>query len=92
MKCRSPFSFTTNMPGDITRTDYKTFQDFYPYYLEEHANRTNRRLHVIGSMLAGLTMLTVLFTFNFRYIWLPLLVGYAFAWVGFINSILLRMI
>ena len=29
----------------------KTFQEFYPYYLGEHANRTCRRLHFIGTTI-----------------------------------------
>ena len=24
---------------------YRTFKDFYPFYLSEHANRNSRRLH-----------------------------------------------
>ena len=31
----------------------KTFAEFYPYYLSEHANRTCRRLHFAGSTLAA---------------------------------------
>jgi len=28
----------------------KSFAEFYPYYLGEHANRICRRLHFIGSL------------------------------------------
>lgn len=28
---------------------YKTFEEFYPYYLSEHCNTTNRRLHLVGT-------------------------------------------
>ncbi len=58
------------------------FADFYPYYLEEHSNRTCRRLHFIGTTLALATLVAAFVTLNF---WLLLLVpvfGYAFAWVG----------
>ncbi|EFA86296.1 hypothetical protein PPL_00084 [Heterostelium album PN500] len=34
---------------------YTTFEDFYPFYLKEHTNRTNRRLHFVGTTLALLT-------------------------------------
>ena len=28
---------------------YASFREFYPFYLAEHANRTSRRLHFVGS-------------------------------------------
>ena len=61
---------------------FATFRDFYPFYLSEHANRTSRRLHVIGSSLVLIVFFSVLVTQ--RWIWLfslPLL-GYGFAWIG----------
>uniref|UniRef100_A0A7S4MAP8 DUF962 domain-containing protein n=1 Tax=Vannella robusta TaxID=1487602 RepID=A0A7S4MAP8_9EUKA len=70
------------MSQAVTRTDYKTFKDFYPYYLEEHSNQTNRRLHVIGTLSATLSLILILFTMQLRLLWVPLLIGYGFAWVG----------
>jgi hypothetical protein len=61
---------------------YKTLQQFYPYYLEEHQNSTCRILHFIGTGLVLLILIAALISGN--YIWLisiPL-VGYGFAWVG----------
>ena len=61
---------------------YGRFQEFYPYYLAEHSNRTCRRLHFTGSALV-LAMLTYIFITGS---WLLLatlpLIGYGFAWVG----------
>jgi len=51
----------------IKQSDFQSFAEFYPYYLQEHGNPTCRRLHVVGT-----TLLLVL---------LPV-VGYGFAWVG----------
>ncbi|KAG0246983.1 hypothetical protein BGX31_000013 [Mortierella sp. GBA43] len=31
---------------------YKSFEEFYPYYLSEHCNPINRRLHLFGYGLA----------------------------------------
>ncbi len=61
---------------------YKTLQQFYPYYLEEHQNSTCRILHFIGTGLVLLILLAALISGN--YIWLVSipLVGYGFAWVG----------
>ena len=61
---------------------FPTFREFYAFYLNEHANRTSRRLHFIGTSIAAVLMVAALLT---RLWWLlaaALLQGYAFAWVG----------
>ncbi|MBN8280785.1 MAG: DUF962 domain-containing protein, partial [Gammaproteobacteria bacterium] len=61
---------------------FPSFADFYPYYLREHQNRTNRRLHFAGTTLVILIALSAVATAS----WLALLAlpvaGYGFAWVG----------
>lgn len=63
--------------------EFASFREFYPYYLAEHANRTCRRLHFIGSALVllvlGLVLARVLGPW-----WLLAVpvIGYGFAWVG----------
>ena len=61
---------------------YKSFAAFYPFYLSEHANRTCRRLHFVGTTLALLCLLQALESLNGWWILAVLVVGYAFAWVG----------
>ncbi|MGH8708960.1 MAG: Mpo1-like protein [Burkholderiales bacterium] len=60
----------------------KTFTEFYPFYLSEHANRTSRRLHFAGTTLGLIFVLHAFSTLDFRWLLAALLVGYAFAWVG----------
>jgi len=60
----------------------KSFAEFYPFYLSEHANRTTRRLHFIGSALALFCLLELLFTADLRWLALALAAGYGFAWVS----------
>jgi len=61
---------------------FKSFAEFYPFYLTEHSNLTCRRLHFVGSSL-GLVCLAMLFaTGRPQYLLYGLLCGYAFAWVG----------
>ncbi len=62
--------------------EFKTFKDFYPYYLGEHANITCRRLHFLGT--AGVISLLLLFFFtgNVHLLWLLPVIGYGFAWAG----------
>ena len=61
---------------------FNNFSDFYPYYLEEHANRTCRRLHFVGTSLVILTALYALVSGNWATLLLMPLLGYGFAWVG----------
>ena len=61
---------------------FRTFQEFYPFYLGEHANRTSRRLHVVGTTLAVVQLVLVFLTVNPWLLTSGFVTGYAFAWVG----------
>ncbi len=62
--------------------DFKTFAEFYPFYLNEHNNRTCRRLHFVGSSLGLVCLAMVFVTGNPLWLLTGLLCGYAFAWIG----------
>ncbi|WP_305805664.1 DUF962 domain-containing protein [Stenotrophomonas sp. YIM B06876] len=61
---------------------FSSFRQFYPFYLQEHRNRTSRRLHFIGSCAVLLLVLAAIVQRN--PVWLPvaLACGYGCAWVG----------
>ena len=61
---------------------FRSFAEFYPFYLGEHANRTCRRLHFIGSTLVIAALLLAIATGQWRWLWLMPVAGYGFAWVG----------
>lgn len=61
---------------------YASFREFYPFYLSEHANRTCRRLHFIGTTLGLALFFTAFVTLDYRWLLAGLACGYAFAWVG----------
>ena len=61
---------------------FKTFQEFYPYYLGEHADATCRRLHVIGTSCVIALLAAAIVTANALLLLALPLVGYGFAWVG----------
>lgn len=62
--------------------EFRDFEDFWPFYVREHSDPTNRKLHFVGTTAAmGLLAAGVLT----RKTWLLLaapVVGYGFAWVG----------
>ena len=61
---------------------YASFREFYPFYLGEHANRTSRRLHVSGTLLALALAAAALLTGPLALLLAVPVAGYAFAWVG----------
>jgi hypothetical protein len=61
---------------------YRTFADFYPFYLSEHSNRTSRRLHFAGTSVALALTIAAAATQEWWLIAVALVQGYAFAWVG----------
>jgi hypothetical protein len=60
---------------------YRTFRDFYPFYLTEHLSRTSRRLHVVGTSLALACVLAAILA-DWRFALLAPVAGYGFAWAG----------
>ncbi|UZW73315.1 Mpo1-like protein [Alkalimarinus sediminis] len=62
--------------------EYKSFAEFYPFYLAEHSNQTCRRLHFIGSFLVIVVLCYALFSGRLSFLFLLPLIGYGFAWVG----------
>ena len=61
---------------------FKTFADFYPYYLSEHQNLMCRRLHFIGSCLVIVIVIIAVFSANLQWLLLVPLAGYGCAWAG----------
>lgn len=60
----------------------RTFAEFWPFYLREHAQPATRALHLAGTTLS---LLLVLCALALRRPWLlaaAAVCGYAFAWVG----------
>jgi hypothetical protein len=62
--------------------DFRSFQDFWPYYLAEHSRPATRALHAAGT-IASLVLIVALIATH-KWVWLPLalVVGYGAAWIG----------
>ena len=63
-------------------TTFKTFSEFYPFYLTEHSNTTSRRLHFAGSALVLAVIASALLTRQWQWLWAVPVIGYGFAWIG----------
>ena len=70
------------MADKIVISPFAKFADFYPFYLSEHANRTNRRLHFLGTSLGVAAILHSLSTLDFWWLLAGVVASYGCAWVG----------
>lgn len=61
---------------------FNSFSEFYPFYLSEHQDRVNRRLHFVGSTLVIGLVLFALVTQQWLWLAAVPLAGYGFAWFG----------
>ena len=73
---------TTGTASAADPRRFKSFAEFYPFYLSEHADRSCRRLHFAGSTISLLCVAAAVDTLNPWWLLAALLAGYAFAWVG----------
>jgi hypothetical protein len=62
--------------------EFKSFTEFYPYYMREHSNLVCRKLHFIGT--CGVIALALLFFFTgiISVLFFIPFMGYGFAWTG----------
>ena len=61
---------------------YASFAEFYPFYLSEHASRTTRRLHFLGSSLGLVCLVLLAWTGNLWWLLVGLATGYGLAWIA----------
>ena len=73
---------TDDDSAPVDARSFKTFDDFYPYYLDEHSNLTCRRLHFAGSTLALICWSTAFLTGRPWWLLVGLVAVYGCAWVG----------
>lgn len=61
---------------------FRSYDEFFDFYLQQHSNSTNRLLHAIGTTLG---IAVVVAAFAAGHPWFALLffpIGYGFAWTG----------
>lgn len=61
---------------------FRTYDDFFLFYLRQHSHRGNRMLHALGTALGLAIAIAALLLHHpwFALLWIP--VGYACAWIG----------
>lgn len=67
---------------------FRSFDEFWPHYLREHASPTTRAFHYAGvgfGLLLAITGIIVFWSvWSLAVMTLGLIVGYAFSWIGHI--------
>lgn len=67
----------------MTKThDFETFNDFWPYYLSEHAHPTTRLMHVLGTALSLVFVILLAWSGDLRFLAAAAIAGYGFAWTS----------
>lgn len=61
---------------------YRTFREFYPFYLGEHANPVCRRLHFVGSAISLVLLGVALVLRTWPLLAAIPVVAYGCAWIG----------
>lgn len=64
------------------KRQFNSLEEFYPFYLSEHANKTCRRLHVLGTSLAIIITIYAVVVQRYWLIPVGIIQGYGFAWIG----------
>ena len=66
----------------MSQNRFKSFSDFWPYYLGEHSKPATRVLHCVGSLVAIGVIIAVIAIGKWWLFPLALVPGYAMAWIG----------
>lgn len=61
---------------------FRSYDQFFAYYVKQHANSANRAMHATGTSLGILTVIVALATGHYWYALLFIPIGYGFAWTG----------
>ena len=59
-----------------------SYREFWPFYLREHAKRSTRAVHYVGTALVFVALIIALVTGNYWWLAAMPIAGYSFAWVG----------
>lgn len=66
----------------MTTNRFTSFDEFWPYYLQEHAKPRTRALHYVGTTLVFLVAAYAVFSGNLWWLLAMPVAGYFFAWLA----------
>jgi hypothetical protein len=66
----------------MSQDEFKSFSDFWPYYLGEHSKPGTRLLHCVGTLAAVGVVVAMIVLGKWWLFPLALVPGYVLAWVG----------
>lgn len=66
----------------MSEEQFQSFEEFWPYYLAEHSDPTNRTLHFLGTMGAVATAGYAVAARKPKLLALAPVIGYGAAWIG----------
>jgi hypothetical protein len=61
-------------------TSYRTYDEFWPFYLREHSKPRTRLLHYVGTIASVVVLVWALVTQSWWWLLAVPVCGYAFAW------------
>jgi hypothetical protein len=62
-------------------TRFRTYEEFWPFYVSQHGNATCRALHFVGTSLVGIFLALAVLA-SPSWFFLAPVAGYGFAWIG----------
>jgi hypothetical protein len=63
-------------------TRFRSFAEFWPFYLREHGDPRTRALHYVGTSLGILLLIGFAVSRDWRFLLASPIAGYAFAWLA----------
>jgi hypothetical protein len=63
-------------------TEFKTFEDFWPYYLREHGRPETKTMHMLGTTIGAMGIASWLATRRSKYLAAAMIGSYGSAWLG----------
>jgi hypothetical protein len=61
---------------------YRTFAEFWPFYVLEHSKPATRKLHFIGTTLLFINLLAIPLTGSLWFLLVGIVAAYSCAWIG----------
>lgn len=61
---------------------FRTYAEFWPFYLSQHTRRATRLVHVAGTFLALAVIVRAVIFFNPFWLFMAPVIGYGVAWLA----------